>query len=331
MPIVRTTGGRSFDASEGESLLEAALRANITLPYSCKTGRCGTCKGHVHSGSTIAMHDESGLSSVERTTGWILTCVRSVQTDVEIAVDDLSDLKIFPAKTLPCRIQAMDRLSRSVVKVLLRLPPASNFEFFAGQYIDVIGHGGPRRSYSIANAPSSEKTIELHIGRVPGGVMSEYWFEESKINDLLRLSGPLGTFFLRDIEGLDVVFLATGTGIAPIKAMLENIAAYPPPLRPRSIALFWGGRMLEDIYWDPNTVALDYRFVPVLSRPDVGWNGARGYVQQAFLATAAEFDRTVVYACGLEAMIHDARKQLIECGLNERCFFSDAFVCSAST
>jgi len=329
MPLVQTSSGKSFAAEEGETLLDAALRAKVTLAYSCRTGRCGTCKGQVRSGSTVVIHDELGLSDSERASGWILTCVRSAASAVDLEVEDLGDMQLFPAKTMPCRIQALERLSVDVVKVTLRLPPTANFEFHPGQYIDVIGHGGIRRSYSIANAPAAETHIELHIRQVPGGAMSTYWFEQAKVNDLLRLHGPLGTFFLREVEDIDLTFLATGTGIAPVKAMLESLALRSALPAPRSISVFWGGRVPHDIYWNPANTCLNHQFIPVLSRSSTEWSGARGHVQQALLAQKHEWGRTAVYACGSEAMIHEARHQLVAAGLNERHFYSDAFVSSA--
>lgn len=329
MPLVRTSNGKSFSASGGETLLDAALRASVTLPYSCRTGRCSSCKGQVRTGSTIAIHDELGLSQSERDAGWILTCVREANSDVELEVEDLGDLQLPPARTWPCRIQALDRVSADVVRVVLRMPPTSDFIFYPGQYVDVIGHGGLRRSYSIANAPTPDRMIELHIRQVPGGAMSQYWFKQAKPNDLLRLNGPLGTFFLRDIEGLDLVFLATGTGIAPVKAILEGLAQRGQALQPRSVSVFWGGRVPEDLYWRVHA-DLDHKYVPVLSRAHVGWGGARGYVHQVLLMEAREWARTAVYACGSDAMIHSARQQLIDAGLSDSRFHSDAFVCSAA-
>ena len=330
MPFVQTSNGKSFTVESGETLLDGALRAKVTLAYSCRTGRCGTCKGHVRAGSTVAIHDEVGLSELERASGWILTCVRSAASMVNLEIEDLGDVQLFPAKTMPCRIQALERLSVDVIKVTLRLPPTADFSFHPGQYIDVIGHGGIRRSYSIANAPSPEKQIELHIRQVPGGAMSVYWFEQAKVNDLLRLQGPLGTFFLRDVDGMDLTFLATGTGIAPVKSMLEGLARSTSLPAPRSISVYWGGRVVHDVYWNPADTGVRHEFVPVLSRSDIEWSGARGHVQHAMLAKTHDWDRTAVYACGSEAMIHDARQQLVAAGLNERRFYSDAFVCSAA-
>jgi CDP-4-dehydro-6-deoxyglucose reductase len=330
MSLIQTSSGKSFAAEPGETLLDAALRAQVTLAYSCRTGRCGTCKGQVRAGSTVAIHDELGLSDSERASGWILTCVRSAASAVDLEVEDLGDVQLFPAKTMPCRIQALERLSVDVIKVTLRLPPTADFSFHPGQYIDVIGHGGLRRSYSIANAPAPEKHIELHIRQVPGGAMSAYWFEQAKVNDLLRLHGPLGTFFLREVEDMDLTFLATGTGIAPVKSILESLARRGSLPAPRSISVFWGGRVPHDVYWNPANTGVRHQFVPVLSRSGTEWRGARGHVQQALLGQTREWGRTAVYACGSEDMIHDARQQLVAAGLNERRFYSDAFVCSAA-
>lgn len=330
MTAVRTSNGKQFDIASGESLLDAALRADVALAYSCRTGRCGTCKGQVRSGETALIHHELGLTEAEQAAGWILTCVRSAQSDIQLEIDDLGDVQLIHPRTLPCRIQALERLSSDVVKVLLRLPPTSNFEFHCGQYVDVIGHGGLRRSYSIASAPAPDKHVELHIRRVPGGAMSDYWFEQAKVNDLLRLNGPLGTFFLRDIEGLDLVLLATGTGIAPVKAILEGMRQRSEPHGAQSVSVIWGGRVEADLYWDVRNAGIEHSYVPVLSRADSSWSGARGHVQQAALAQRRDWSRTAVYACGSEAMIQGARRQLIDAGLNERRFHSDAFVCSAA-
>ena len=223
MPIVTTTAGKTFKVAPAESILDAALKDGVQLAYSCRTGRCSSCKCKVGSGSTSAMSPEWGLSEDERAQGWVLACVRTAETDLSIEADDLSGQTITPPKTLPCRIHTLERLAPDVLKVTLRLPPNSPLAFLPGQYIDIIGQGGVRRSYSVANASRADQALELHIRAVEDGVMSRYWFEQAKPNDLLRLNGPLGTFFLRGVEQLDLVFLATGTGIAPVKAMLEGL------------------------------------------------------------------------------------------------------------
>lgn len=329
MPLVQLSNGSKFVATEGDSLFDAALSAGITLPHSCKTGRCSTCKCKVLQGETTALQTETGLTDSEKADGWILSCVRSAQTDVTLKVEDLGNVDLPPSKTLPCRISSIDRLATDVIRVTLRLPPTADFRSIPGQYIDVIGPGGVRRSYSLANANTADKTLELHIRAVDGGVMSDYWFKQAKPNDLLRFNGPLGTFFLRGLDQLHLVFLATGTGIAPVKAMLESLTHIAPERAPQSVTVFWGGRTAGDLYFDPQAIPAGHRFVPVLSRAAEDWAGVSGYVQNALLATQPDLARTVVYACGSDAMIRSAKASLLAEGLPDNRFFADAFVPSA--
>jgi CDP-4-dehydro-6-deoxyglucose reductase len=329
VPLVQLSNGRKFAATQGESLFDAALSAGIMLPHSCKTGRCSTCKSKVLLGETTALQTETGLTDSEKAEGWILSCVRSAQTDVTLEVEDLGNVDLPPIKTLPCRISSIDRLATDVIRVTLRLPPTADFRSIPGQYIDVIGPGGVRRSYSLANANTADKTLELHIRAVDGGVMSDYWFKQAKPNDLLRFNGPLGTFFLRGLDQLHLVFLATGTGIAPVKAMLESLTHIAAEQAPQSVTVFWGGRTAGDLYFDPQAIPAGHRFVPVLSRAGAGWAGVSGYVQNALLATLPDLAHTAVYACGSDAMIRSAKASLLAEGLPDNRFFADAFVPSA--
>ena len=330
MPFVKLSNGSKFSTAADVSLVDAALSAGITLPHSCKSGRCSTCKCKVLQGETTILQTETGLSDAEKAEGWILSCVRSAQTDVMLEVEDLGNVVLPPSKTLPCRISSIDRLATDVVRIMLRLPPTADFRSIPGQYIDVIGPGGIRRSYSLANANTADKTLELHIRAVDGGVMSDYWFKQAKANDLLRFNGPLGTFFLRDLDQLHLVFLATGTGIAPVKAMLESLINIAPEHAPKSITVFWGGRTTEDLYFNLPAIPVEHRFVPVLSRAAADWAGVSGYVQNALLDTNPNLARTVVYAWGSDTMIRSARADLLAAGLPETRFFADAFVPSAS-
>jgi CDP-4-dehydro-6-deoxyglucose reductase len=191
-----------------------------------------------------------------------------------------------------------------------------------------------RRSYSIASPAHSPERIELQIRRVAGGQLSNWWFEQARVNDLLRFNGPLGTFFMRPVAGLDLIFLATGTGIAPIRSMLHQLASAPEAEQPRSITLYWGGRHREDLYLDPGAAIPGLRYVPVLSRGDIAWSGARGHVQDVLVHEVAHniappLAGAVVYACGSEAMIHGARRLLADNGLAGKRFHFDAFVSSS--
>jgi len=330
MPKVTLNSGTSFEAGPGVTILDAATNAGITLPYSCRTGRCSTCKCKVVAGSTTVVFPETGLEIGDLAQGWILGCARAAETDLVLEVEDLAGLALPPARTLPCRISSIEHPAPDVARIRLRLPPASGFHFLPGQYIDVIGHDGLKRSYSLASAAAAEQGLELHVRAMDGGAMSTYWFSQAKINDLLRLQGPRGTFVLRDVAGRDLIFLATGTGIAPVKAMLEALVTLAPGSAPASVTVLWGGRVAADLYFDIARTAAAHRYIPVLSRADDTWEGARGHVQDVLLDERADLENAVIYACGSDAMIRDARQALLRAGLPERLFHSDAFVCSAN-
>lgn len=324
---VTLSDGTSFEAEDEESILDAALRNGIVLEHSCKTGRCGVCRAKVKMGSTQVLREEEGLAAEDVAAGFVLTCCRTVTSDLVIDADDISILSGIASKTLPCRIDTLELVSPDVMRVRLRLPPNAGFVYLGGQYLDVIWKDGIRRSYSIANANDKSGRIELHIRNVLGGIMSQYWFEMAKENDLLRIEGPKGSFCLRG-SSLDIVFLATGTGMAPVKAMLESIEENPSVWEGRNISVYWGGRREEDIYFVPAIDGVAVNFVPVLSRADTEWQGRRGYVQNALIEDIANFQDVAVYACGSEKMIGAAKEMLVGRGLPERRFYSDAFVSS---
>ncbi|RXA94313.1 FAD-binding oxidoreductase [Yersinia sp. 2105 StPb PI] len=328
MVSVKLNNGQTFISDLGTSLLDSAKVAGITLEYSCRTGRCGVCKATVLSGDTEALREETSLTTEEVAAGIILTCCRHAISDVEIDAEDIGALGDIEGKTLPCRIDTITRLTDNVVEVILRVPPASKLHYLPGQYLDVIGNGGLRRSYSIANAPRTDGKLELQIREVKQGEMSSYWFGSAKPNDLLRLEGPLGTFCLRDKDASTIVFLATGTGIAPVKAMLEQLLNNPDLVADKKILIYWGGRTVDDIYWTPQFERLNAVFIPVLSRASADWQGRTGYVQNVLLDDGIDLTQAVVYACGSENMIQSAREALAIAGLPVKHFYSDAFVSS---
>jgi CDP-4-dehydro-6-deoxyglucose reductase len=286
------------------------------------------CKAKVISGKTEVLQAEEALAKQDEARGFILTCCRAAKTDLQLEIEDLSELGSINSKILPCRIDTLKPLSDDVIEVVLRTPPTFRLEYLPGQYVNIIGKDGLRRSYSIANAPREDGKITLQIRRVDHGKMSHYWFEEAKINELLRMEGPLGTFCLRKSSASQMFFLATGTGIAPVKAMLEQLAASPEANTYSHIYLYWGGRFEQDIYWQPVFKSLPLTFTPVLSRtPD--WQGRRGYIQQAVIDDGHDLGDAVVYACGSETMIYSAHERLVAAGLNSKHFYSDAFVSSS--
>ena len=324
---IKLRNDTSFAALDNQSILGSARQSGIVLEYSCRTGRCGVCKAKVISGKTDIIQAEESLAAEDEVNGFILTCCRAAKTNLQLDIEDLGELGSIQTKTLPCRIDGLRALSDDVVEVVLRTPPTSRLEYLPGQYVDMIGKDGLRRSYSVANAPREDGKIILQIRKVEHGKMSQYWFEEAKANDLLRMEGPLGTFSLRRSNAKQLVLLATGTGIAPVKAMLEQLAATPLANTYEHIYLYWGGRIKQDIYWQPIFESLPLTFVPVLSRTPE-WQGRKGYIQQAVIDDIYDLRDAVVYACGSEAMIHSANEQLIAAGLKSKHFYSDAFLSS---
>ncbi|MCH7409677.1 FAD-binding oxidoreductase [Belliella sp. DSM 111904] len=308
-----------FECEKDETIVNAALKNGIFLNHSCLTGRCSSCKFKVIEGETEICENELALSSLERDNNYILTCVRKPVSDIWLDAEDLSAYGLVKSRTFPVKIDSFQNLSESIVMVTLRLPPNQKFNFLEGQYIDVI-RGGIKRSYSIANASNAGK-IELLIKNYEGGQMSNYWFNEMKINDLLRIEGPKGTFFLRDHEkGQNLVFLATGTGIAPIKSILESEKFREKADDFENIYVFWGMRFSSEIFWSPTNKKIF--FIPVLSRE----GKIKKYVQDILLDQQIALENSMFYACGSEEMINQTRNKLILNGLNENSFFSDSFV-----
>jgi CDP-4-dehydro-6-deoxyglucose reductase len=319
---------RHFSCKQDETILDAAMAAGLMLEHSCRTGKCGVCKAQVLSGSTLIKQAETALDSEQQAAGYILTCCRQVTADTALDIEDLGDLAGLQRLTLPARIDTTELLSKDVIRVVLRLPPNNSLKILSGQYIDVMGPDNLRRSYSIANYFVQGGKIELHIRKVDNGKMSHYWFENAKANDLLRIEGPHGTFCLRDKPQSQWIFLATGTGMAPIKSLLEYLDQYPELLNGKRLSIYWGGRTTDDIYWQPQANNIRFDFFPVLSRADDSWQGLRGYVQDQVIQAHPQMDDCVVYACGSPQMIDSASRLFATKSLGARNFLSDAFVSS---
>lgn len=325
---ISTKTGKFFEQYEGDSILSSAEKSGINFQYSCRTGRCSSCRCKLISGKTKTFSSEVGLSEKEKSDGYILSCVRYAIDDILIEIDDLGDIELPKATTIPCKISNIEKVSEDIINLTLRIPPNTNFNFIPGQYLDIIGLNGVKRSYSIANN-FQNNLIELHIKEVPNGEFSDYWFKNAKLGDLLRLNGPHGTFFLRESKK-GIVLLATGTGIAPIKAILDSLEVSPDIVQ-LPIFLLWGVRKSNDLYIDflDKYKNVNFKYIPVLSRPESSWHGRSGYVQDIVIDEKIDLSKYNVYACGSEQMISDAKILFRRNGLNESSFFSDAFVASS--
>lgn len=334
MLIRLENSGREFEAAELEFVLDAAERAGVNLPYSCRDGICGTCKARLSSGAVDhGFYSPDALSEAEREQGYFLMCCSIAQTDLLVNAP-VEELGFSPAPvTLACQVRRIDRVVHDVAVLYLDLPTGVTFRFRAGQYVEVLMADGLRRSFSVANAPQEPSTVELHIRHVPGGRFTSWVFESLKPGDPLTIKGPKGGFYLRK-EVRPVIFVASGTGFAPIK----SIVLYGMRHKLRGPATFyWGGRRPKDLYMSdmPAQWAADYPgfyFVPVVS--EVGfadaWHGRTGFVHQVVMADFPDLSGHDVYACGVPTMVEAARRDFVEkCGLPPDRFFADLFLTAA--
>lgn len=327
--------GRQFSCEADETILSAAIRAGVGLPYGCKNGACGSCRGMVLSGDvTHGAHQERALPAADEAKGCSLFCCARPHGDVVIEAREVLGLGEFPIKKLPSRIARLERVSDDVISIALQLPASEKLQYRAGQYIEFMLKDGKRRSYSLANAPHVGEHVTLHIRHMPGGLFTDQVFSTMKERDILRFEGPLGSFFLREDSDKPMVLLASGTGFAPIKAIVEQ-AVHIKSTRP--MTLYWGGRRPKDLYMHAlceewaRTIP-NFRYVPVISNAtqDDRWNGQTGFVHQVVMNDLPDLSNYQVYACGAPAMVDAARTDFsASCNLPEEEFYADAFTSEA--
>jgi len=329
--------GRQFNAMEQETLLAAGIRQGIGLPYGCKDGACGSCKCRLIEGSVVhGPHQSKALSADEEAAGFILTCCGVPQGDVVIESRQVTEVGAFPIKKMPARVSSLERASHDVIVLKLQLPASDTFQYRAGQYVEFILRDGDRRSYSMANAPHTQAeapVLELHLRHMPGGKFTDHVFSNMKEKEILRIEGPFGSFFLREESDRPMVLLASGTGFAPIKAIIEHMR-FKGIQRPAT--LYWGGRRPADLYqqaWIEAQLAAmpNLRYVPVVSDalPEDGWTGRTGYVHRAVLQDQPDLAGFEVYACGAPIVVESARRDYVAAGLAEELFYADSFTSAA--
>jgi len=333
--VLVNPSGRQFSCDAGESILAAAIRAGVGLPYGCKNGACGSCKGKLVSGQAeIGAHQERALSAAEREAGQTLFCCAMPQSDVVIEVREVLGVGDFPIKKLPSRVAKLERVTDDVMILSLQLPATERMQFKAGQYIEFLLKDGKRRAYSMATAPHSDELLALHIRHMPGGLFTDQVFGTLKEKDILRFEGPLGTFFLREDSQKPIVMLASGTGFAPIKAMIDHWA-HQESTRP--VTLYWGGRRPADLYMNAlceewSKTLPNFRYIPVISDalPEDNWTGRTGFVHKAVMQDLQNLSDYQVYACGAPIMVESAQRDFVaECQLPNEEFFADSFTSEA--
>ena len=322
--------GHSYSVADDTTLLQAALDAGLTLPYGCRNGACGACKGKVLEGQVDHGKAEAhALTPEDRANGLTLTCCAEPLSDVVLEVHEVSGQNDIPVKTMPCRVDELRKVADDVMILRLRLPTNERLQFVAGQYIEFLLPDGKRRAFSLANAPHEDEVLELHVRFIPGGNFTAQVFSTMKVKDILRFEGPLGTFRLREQSAKPMVMVAGGTGFAPIKALVEH-AIHNHSERP--IAIYWGAKNRAELYlpelplqWA--TAHANISYVPVLSEPapEDDWRGRTGLVHQVVLDDFPDLAEYQAYVCGAPVMVEAAQRDFIAHGLPATEFFADIF------
>ena len=333
------SSGHEFVVEPQETVLQAALRSGILLPYSCRNGSCGACKGTVLAGTVdYGTYEEKAMSPAERANGKALFCQARPLTDLVVEAREVHAPKDIEIKTLPCRVVQMERVAHDVMVLSLRLPAHERLNFIAGQYIDILLRDGSRRSFSLANPPQND-VLQIHVRLVPGGQFTAHVFNQMKEKDLLRFRGPLGMFFLRDDDDPDagqrpILLIAGGTGFAPIKSIVQD--AIERGIK-RPMHFYWGARARRDLYMHALAEAWQgqapLQYLPVLSepQPEDAWRGRTGWVHDAVLADRPDLSGYDIYASGPPPMIDAIRASVFAHGAREDRLFYDSFVFAHAT
>lgn len=319
---IRIKGIGSINCDENQTLMLCIKEAGYSISHSCLNGRCSECKVKVVSGDFEMARSQEGLSDLEVQDGYCLTCITKPLTDLDLDQVRLFEGSLPEVKTIPAKISLLQFLSKNVVKVRLRTPPNKSLEFLAGQYID-LSIKGIKRSYSIASTPSDSE-IELLIKNYSGGQFSNYLFSKAKVNDLLRIEGPKGTYILPKDTPQNLVFISTGTGIAPNLSLIKS-ALKEGRVQSSQITLIHGQRTAKEHIYSIEKVLNGIKIFKCTSREYVeGY--VQGYIQDAVKVLDLDMSESMVFACGNPQMIKDLKIQMVTMGLEEKNFKSDVFV-----
>ena len=329
--------GHTFQCAENQEILKAGLDAGYLLPFSCRSGMCLTCRASVINGEID--HGDAHtkyLSLHDREKGLALLCCAKPRSDLLIEIEEMDPDHGNPPKHMPSRVLDIQTPAPDVKILTLGLPANEPIHFRAGQFLDVKLKTGEKRSYSIASTPKAEgvRQLELHIRHLPGGLFTDHVFSSLKVRDILQIEVPMGNFYLREEHNKPIIMLASGTGFAPIKSIINYVNQKKLD---RQIHLYWGARKKIDLYelhiaqeMVKNHLNLD--FIPVLSEPSLEcqWSGRTGNVHEAVMKDHPNLLGYEVYACGAPIMVETAKFDFVEkCQLNPKDFYADSFISMA--
>jgi len=329
--VRNSVSNTTFTVLEGETVLSAALRQGVMLPYSCKNGTCGSCKGQVESGGVhYPFHPPLALDEGEIDQGKALFCQASPSEDLVIRAREIEAVRDIQVRKMPARVIEKALMAPDVMRLSLKLPSAQRLQFLAGQYLEILVPEGKRRAFSIASPPQSEDLIELHVRHVDGGGFTSWVFDELKVRDILRLEAPLGTFFVRnDATERPLLMVGGGTGFAPLKSMIEDLLSHGDK---RPLHLFWGAATQAELYmhgqvqqWESEHAHI--RYTSALSEVDAGEESRTfpGLVHEAVLAAYPDLSAYDIYISGPPAMVETGRTAFLEHGAEKRRIFFDSF------
>lgn len=318
--------GHEFTVESGESILDAAVRQGINLPYGCRNGFCGSCQSKLLAGE-IDYPDGPPPALDENQAGACLTCKGFPKSDLRLEVKEISQAQDIEIREMPCKVDRIERLNDDVIRLYLKLPEGERLQFLAGQYLNFILEGGEKRAFSIANAPHDDEFIELHIRHVVGGTFTDFLFDGMKEKTIMRIEAPLGSYFLREDSDLPIILMGGGTGFAPLKGIIEH--AFEIGVK-RPIELYWGVRSSQDLYLPalPEKWSREhdnFSYIPVLSEPDEEWQGRTGWVHDSVVADHADLSDFEVYMSGPPPMIEAGKTAFLAHGLQEDRLYSDSF------
>ncbi|HEU0196235.1 MAG TPA: 2Fe-2S iron-sulfur cluster-binding protein [Nevskiaceae bacterium] len=316
----------TFAVSPGDTVLAAALRAGIDLPYECTEGCCGSCRVRIDSGSIHYDAPPVALTKEEQAAGYMLTC--QAHPDRDIVISRLSGGEDLPAAVhLKASVGAIDALTDNIYKLVLRLPQDALCDYRAGQHLNIESDGSESHSFSMASAYPFGNEIELHIRRIPGGQFTDKYLSTAACGSELEIDIPRGEFYYHERDWRPILCVATGTGIAPIHAILESLLDNEecPP-----VTLYWGMRTESDLYLRTELESwggrlFEYSFRPVLSAADSKWNGRRGHVQDAILGDFEDLSEYALYVCGAPEMVADVKHLASQRGADLKYIYSDSF------